>query len=64
MQSPMQSSPNNERARLSTHEKALAVNLDPVHYGTFAEIRAGKVAAFSKWALPPPRFPNPFQPTT
>jgi hypothetical protein len=45
MQPSMKSSPNNERAKLSAHEKALAVNLDPVHYGTFAEIGAGQEVA-------------------
>ena len=30
-----------------THEKALAVNLDPLRYGTFAEIGAGQEV--SRW---------------
>jgi hypothetical protein len=30
---------------LSTHEKALRINLDPVRYGTFAEIGAGQEVA-------------------
>jgi hypothetical protein len=35
----------NERPRLSTHEKALRINLDPARYGTFAEIGAGQEVA-------------------
>ena len=34
-----------ERSRLSTHQKALSINLDPVRYGTFAEIGAGQEVA-------------------
>ncbi len=34
-----------ERPKLSTHEKALRINLDPVRYGTFAEIGAGQEVA-------------------
>ena len=34
-----------ERQRLSTHQKALRVNLDPSRYGTFAEIGAGQEVA-------------------
>ena len=34
-----------ERPRLSTHQKALSVNLDAVRYGTFAEIGAGQEVA-------------------
>ena len=34
-----------ERPRLSTHHKALSVNLDAVRYGTFAEIGAGQEVA-------------------
>ena len=34
-----------ERQRLSTHQKALSINLDPVRYGTFAEIGAGQEVA-------------------
>ena len=34
-----------ERPRLSTHQKALSVNLDPARYGTFAEIGAGQEVA-------------------
>ncbi len=34
-----------ERPRLNTHQKALKVNLDPIRYGTFAEIGAGQEVA-------------------
>src|SRR5580704_9412496 len=34
-----------EREILSTHQKALQVNLDPSKYGTFAEIGAGQEVA-------------------
>ena len=34
-----------DRPRLSTHQKALSINLDPVRYGTFAEIGAGQEVA-------------------
>jgi hypothetical protein len=34
-----------ERPRLSTHEKALKINLDLLRYGTFAEIGAGQEVA-------------------
>src|SRR3989442_6223108 len=34
-----------DRPRLSTHQKALKTNLDPVRYGTFAEIGAGQEVA-------------------
>jgi len=34
-----------ERPRLSTHQKALKINLDPSRYGTFAEIGAGQEVA-------------------
>ena len=34
-----------ERAKLSTAQKALAINLDPVWYGSFAEIGAGQEVA-------------------
>ena len=34
-----------ERANLSTHQKALKINLDPTFYGTFAEIGAGQEVA-------------------
>jgi hypothetical protein len=36
---------DDERPRLSTHQKALKTNLDPVRYGTFAEIGAGQEVA-------------------
>ena len=36
---------NPDRPRLSTHQKALSVNLDPARYGTFAEIGAGQEVA-------------------
>src|ERR1700726_1877294 len=36
---------NDDRPRLNTHQKALKVNLDPVRYGTFAEIGAGQEVA-------------------
>ena len=34
-----------ERPSLDTHQKALKINLDPVRYGTFAEIGAGQEVA-------------------
>src|SRR5688572_20830716 len=34
-----------EQTKLDTHQKALAVNLDPSKYGTFAEIGAGQEVA-------------------
>src|SRR5579871_5384243 len=34
-----------ERPRLSTHQKALRINLDALRYGTFAEIGAGQEVA-------------------
>jgi hypothetical protein len=34
-----------ENIKLSTHEKALRINLDPERYGTFAEIGAGQEVA-------------------
>jgi len=34
-----------EADKLSTHEKALRINLDPMRYGTFAEIGAGQEVA-------------------
>jgi len=34
-----------EHPKLSTHEKALRINLDPLRYGTFAEIGAGQEVA-------------------
>jgi|SRR6202049_554179 len=36
---------HDDRPRLSTHQKALRVNLDPMRYGTFAEIGAGQEVA-------------------
>ncbi len=36
---------NGERPILNTHQKALQINLDPVRYGTFAEIGAGQEVA-------------------
>jgi len=36
---------SDQRPRLSTHEKALKVNLDPRCYGAFAEIGAGQEVA-------------------
>ncbi len=43
MRNPVETT--NEAAELSTHEKALRINLDPVRYGTFAEIGAGQEVA-------------------
>ena len=37
--------PSEERAHLSTNQKALKINLDPLRYGTFAEIGAGQEVA-------------------
>ena len=34
-----------ERPSLGTHQKALKINLDPLRYGTFAEIGAGQEVA-------------------
>jgi hypothetical protein len=36
---------NDERQKLNTHQKALKTNLDPMRYGTFAEIGAGQEVA-------------------
>lgn len=36
---------NHERPRLSTAQKALRINLEPIRYGTFAEIGAGQEVA-------------------
>jgi hypothetical protein len=41
----MEPSPNKEYTTLSTHQKALKINLDPLRYGTFAEIGAGQEVA-------------------
>jgi hypothetical protein len=34
-----------ETIKMSTHEKALRINLDAMRYGTFAEIGAGQEVA-------------------
>ncbi|MGA3295225.1 MAG: TonB-dependent receptor [Candidatus Acidiferrales bacterium] len=39
------STPDDDRPRLSTNQKALKINLDPARYGTFAEIGAGQEVA-------------------
>ena len=36
---------DDDRPRLSTQQKALKINLDPIRYGTFAEIGAGQEVA-------------------
>src|SRR5580693_6007429 len=36
---------NDERPKLTPHQKALKINLDPLFYGTFAEIGAGQEVA-------------------
>src|SRR5260370_17289827 len=36
---------NDERPKLTTNQKALKINLDPMFYGTFAEIGAGQEVA-------------------
>jgi hypothetical protein len=36
---------SDDGSKLSTHEKALRINLDKLHYGTFAEIGAGQEVA-------------------
>jgi hypothetical protein len=36
---------NDERPKLGPHQKALKINLDPLFYGTFAEIGAGQEVA-------------------
>jgi len=36
---------DDDRPKLSTHQKALKINLDPLRYGTFAEIGAGQEVA-------------------
>src|SRR5260370_25016337 len=41
----MEKRADDERPRLNTHQKALKINLDPVRYGTFAEIGAGQEVA-------------------
>src|SRR5579863_5570977 len=45
MQHAIEPSPNHEYAQLTTHQKALKINLDPLRYGTFAEIGAGQEVA-------------------
>ncbi len=45
LQHGMDSIPNSENIPLSTHQKALKINLDPLRYGTFAEIGAGQEVA-------------------
>src|SRR5436305_14994364 len=36
---------DDDRPLLNTHQKALKINLDPLRYGTFAEIGAGQEVA-------------------
>src|SRR5260370_24484094 len=45
MRTSMDRSMEEDRHRLSTHEKALKIKLDPMFYGTFAEIGAGQEVA-------------------
>ncbi len=45
MLSTVESPLSGEYLKLSTHQKALKVNLDPIRYGTFAEIGAGQEVA-------------------
>ncbi len=45
MRSPQYNPMEDERPRLDTHQKALKINLDPLRYGTFAEIGAGQEVA-------------------
>ena len=45
MTSPIETSFAEERPRLTTNQKALKINLDPLRYGTFAEIGAGQEVA-------------------
>jgi hypothetical protein len=42
---PAASLTEDEQPKLSTHQKALKINLDPIRYGTFAEIGAGQEVA-------------------
>ena len=46
--------------KLHTHQKALAIILDPVSYGSFAEIGAGQEVRDGSWLLeaPPAQSPN------
>src|SRR2546422_7298415 len=45
MTSRIETSFTEERPRLTTNQKALKINLDPLRYGTFAEIGAGQEVA-------------------
>src|ERR1700731_1882554 len=46
MRHPIETTFNtDDRPKLSTHQKALRINLDPLRYGTFAEIGAGQEVA-------------------
>jgi hypothetical protein len=45
MTNRIESPPADERPKLSTNQKALKINLDPLRYGTFAEIGAGQEVA-------------------
>ena len=45
MPNRIETPPVEERAKLSTNQKALKINLDPLRYGTFAEIGAGQEVA-------------------
>jgi len=45
MPNPSEAKMDEDRPKLSTGQKALRVNLDPVRYGTFAEIGAGQEVA-------------------
>ena len=45
MTSPIENPFTEERPRLTTNQKALKINLDPLRYGTFAEIGAGQEVA-------------------
>ena len=51
---PAASLTDDEQPKLSAHQKALKINLDPIRYGTFAEIGAGQEVArwFFKVARP------------
>src|SRR4249920_1474420 len=45
MMNRIETLPVEERAKLSTNQKALKINLDSLRYGTFAEIGAGQEVA-------------------
>jgi hypothetical protein len=45
MMNPSETSFADERHKLSTIQKALEINLDPLRYGTFAEIGAAQEGA-------------------